>query len=237
MRMNPLPWQNVENNGTRRSAVNAPAAALTVPPLLTGFRAAPRADTRAAAAPTDEALFEAAGRGDREALGALIERHEKPLFALLVRLAGGDTHRAEDIFQDTFLHAMRAAETFKPRMSFKPWLTAIAVNLVRDDARRRRVRSEVALDGSVEDEGQFRLAEPVSGGEGPGQRAERHDQEDQVRRALGRLTELEREVVLLHFFDGMTLTDSATALEVPVGTVKSRLHAALKRLSRALEGC
>ncbi len=184
---------------------------------------------------TDEDLFKQASSGDREALGELIGRYQDFLFGLLVRLTGGDEHRAEDFFQDTFLNAMRASGTFDAKKAFKPWITAIAVNLVRDDARKRKVRSEIALDSQRPDEEQERQQiEPVALSEDPSDAAERRDEEVKVRRALEKLTELEREVVLLHFFNAMTLQETATALSAPLGTIKSRLHAALTRLSGLL---
>ena len=182
---------------------------------------------------SDEDLFEQAAKGDREALGNLIGRYEDFLFGLLVRLAGGDEHRAEDFFQDTFLNAMRASATFDTKKAFKPWITAIAVNLVRDDARKRKVRSEVGLDTSGPDDDRERI-DPVSLNEDPGIAAERRDEEEKVRRALNRLTALEREVVLLHFFNNLTLQETASALSAPLGTIKSRLHAALQRLNGML---
>jgi RNA polymerase sigma-70 factor (ECF subfamily) len=200
-----------------------------------------RARTETAVVPavaSDEHLFGAAARGDREALAQLIERYKDFLFGLLVPLTNGDTHRAEDLFQDTFLNAMRAARTFDTKKSFRPWVTAIAVNLARDDARRKKVRGEVALDGSSSEDGERTgrpTLDPVERSETPAERAERADEEHKVRRALGKLTQLEREVVLLHFYNDLTLQETATALRSPLGTIKSRLHAALARLSGILE--
>jgi RNA polymerase sigma-70 factor (ECF subfamily) len=187
---------------------------------------------------SDETLFAAAASGDRDALAQLIERYKDFLFGLLVPLTNGDTHRAEDLFQDTFLNAMRAARTFDAKKAFRPWVTAIAVNLARDDARRKKVRGEVALDGSPsEEDGRTGrpAVDPVERSESPAERAERVDEEHKVRRALGRLTQLEREVVLLHFYNDLTLQETAVALRSPLGTIKSRLHAALMRLSGILE--
>jgi RNA polymerase sigma-70 factor (ECF subfamily) len=182
----------------------------------------------------DEELFERAAKGERHCFEVLIGRYEDFLYGLLVRLAGGNVHRAEDFFQDTFLNALRAARTFDRKKAFKPWITAVAVNLVRDDARKRKVRGEVTLDGGSEQNGHAR-PEPAASTEGPGERAERSDEEKKVRKALERLTGLEREVVLLHFYNDMTLQETADALNAPLGTIKSRLHAALTRLSGILE--
>lgn len=182
----------------------------------------------------DEVLFENAARGQDGALELLVKRYEQSLYGLLVRLTQGDTHRAEDLFQETFLNAIRRAETFKRTMRFKPWITAIAVNLVRDDARKRKVRGEVSLDAGAED-GERSGFDPAAKVEDPGDRAERGDEDGLIRQGLKRLTEVEREVVLLHFYNGMTLAEAAEALDIPLGTVKSRLHAALTRLSEILK--
>ena len=184
----------------------------------------------------DEKLFELAIGGDRESLGELIGRYEKTLFGLLLRMTGGDSHRADDLFQETFLHAMRAGKTFDKKLHFKPWVTAIAVNLVRDDARKRKVRGEVGLDTSASSDAErSTVPEPAASGESPGESAERRDEELKIQRALNGLTDLEREVVLLHFYDSMTLVETSNVLQVPLGTIKSRLHAALTRLAGIIE--
>ncbi|MBE7467022.1 MAG: sigma-70 family RNA polymerase sigma factor [Planctomycetes bacterium] len=192
---------------------------------------------RAAAPPaeaerSDEELFLLVRDGDRDALGGLIRRHEQTLFGLLVHLTRGDASRADDLFQETFLRAVRSAHTFDPSRSFRTWLTAIAVNLVRDEARRKKVQNEVALQAR-EDEGGVRQLEAEEAG--PEARAEANDEAARVRASLYQLTQKEREVVLLHFFEGQTLAEAATTLAIPVGTVKSRLHGALTRLKGVLE--
>ena len=200
-------------------------------------RNAPAAESVQESVRSDEKLFDLAIGNDREALGELIGRYEKSLFALLLRMTGGDSHRADDLFQETFLHAMRAAKTFDRKLQFKPWVIAIAVNLVRDEARKKKVRGEVGIGIEAKDgeHGHHMGSEPISGGESPGESAERRDEERRVQRALNYLTDLEREVVLLHFYEHLTLAEAAVTLDVPLGTIKSRLHAALTRLSGLLE--
>ena len=217
-------------------AATLPVVSAAVRPKVAGMTATPAtpaADQQKEVLRADEKLFELAIGGDRDALGELIGRYEKTLFGLLLRLTSGDQHRADDLFQETFLHAMRAGRTFDRKLQFKPWVTAIAVNLVRDDARKRKVRGEVGLDAATDAE-RSSIPEPVAAGESPGESAERRDEELVVQRALHGLTDLEREVVLLHFYDSMTLVETAKVLEVPLGTIKSRLHAALTRLNGIL---
>lgn len=202
--------------------MTAPAAVLDDPP------------TRLAESePSDEELFLEVRAGNRARLAMLVRRYEHGLFGLLVRLTGGDTHRADDLFQETFLRAVRSAATFDASKRFRPWLTAIAVNLVRDDARKRKMRGEVALDSEDVENLQGVALDP---GETPAESAQRGDEASIVKASLQKLTEKEREVVLLHFYNGMTLVEVASALEIPVGTVKSRLHGALTRLKGLLDG-
>ena len=183
--------------------------------------------------PSDEDLFLRVAGGEREGLEELIGRYERGLFALLCRLTGGDTQRADDLFQETFLRAIRARKTFEAGKRFRPWLTTIAVNLVRDDARKRQSSLEVSLDAQVGG-GQKRPAPPAKLS-CPEEAAERGDEAARIGRALERLTEKEREVVLLHFYDALTLAQTAEVLAVPLGTVKSRLHGALARLKVLLD--
>lgn len=183
--------------------------------------------TRSVEAIGDEDLFLRVRAGDRESLAVLVGRYEAGLFALLVRMTGGDAHRADDLFQETFLRAVRAAATFDGSKRFRPWLTTIAVNLVRDEARKRKLRGEVALEGGDSD---VRWSVPHAPGETPEESATRGDEAARVQQALVRLSEKEREIVLLHYYDCMTLAEAAETLAIPLGTVKSRLHGALERL-------
>lgn len=229
--MNRLSAQNVSISGDRRGS----AAGVSAIPMVT-VKPAPADSAGNEETVPDEKLFGLATSGDRNALGELIGRYEKVLFGLLMRMTGGDQHRCDDLFQETFLHAMRASKTFDRKMQFKPWITAIAVNLIRDEARKRKVRGEVGLDNAADSAaGRATVPEPVAEQENPGETAERRDEERKVQQALNGLTDLEREVVLLHFYQSMTLVETAKTLDVPLGTIKSRLHAALTRLSGILE--
>lgn len=221
---NPVPLPLVSKN--ERNGGSAILACAEAPATERPATAVP-----AAVEPSDEALFVQVRAGDRASLGQLVRRYEASLFALLVKLVNGDAHRADDLFQETFLRAVRSAETFDAAKRFRPWLTAIAVNLVRDDARKRKLRSEVPLEA-----GQGVMQGAVDPAATPDQCAARGDEAARVRAALKQLTEKEREVVLLHFYDGMTLAEAAATLEIPLGTVKSRLHGALTRLKGLLDG-
>jgi len=172
---------------------------------------------------SDEALFL---RGDKESLEVLVNRYQQTLYGLLVHVTG-DASLAEDLFQEAFVRAVRGAKTFDRNRSFKSWVTAIALNLVRDEVRKRKLRGEIPLgEGGPE--------EQAAAGDQPRESAERQDEVARVRGALFELTEKEREIVLLHFYQGLTLGEAAEVLNVPLGTAKSRLHGALVRLKGLL---
>ncbi len=161
---------------------------------------------------SDEELMAAvAARSDAGALSALVDRHAAPLHRFLARMTG-DPAEAEDLLQETWIRIARGARRFDPGRRFRPWAWGIAANLARDHHRRRRVRRE----------GTPALAAETSG-------ASALEQAD-VRGRLARLPARLREVVVLRYYEGLDEGELAQALDVPRGTVKSRLHAAMRML-------
>jgi RNA polymerase sigma-70 factor (ECF subfamily) len=176
----------------------------------------------------DDSLLERFLEGDGDALESLIKRYEKPLYAYLARVTG-DRHLAEDVFQETFLRVAKEAARFDRKRKFKPWLYSIATRLAIDGLRKKTVRSEVPLEAP---EGGAGLVEGIAGGaRGPLEEAEKKEEVERLHEAMARLTEVERAVALMHFREGLTLLEISEALDIPLGTVKSRLHAALVRLA------
>lgn len=171
---------------------------------------------------SDEALMLCVQVGEHSSLQELVGRYERSLYNFLARYTG-DAHLAEDIFQETFLHLIERREQFDPDRGFRPWLYSIAANLARDACRRRDVRS--------------RFSAEVFAGKGvqepPDVEAERREEMDLVRATLAELPEDARSMVLLHFYQGLRYKEVAEILDVPVGTVKSRVHWAVERLCRA----
>jgi RNA polymerase sigma-70 factor (ECF subfamily) len=136
------------------------------------------------------------------------------------RLAGlilGDQHEAEDATQDAFLRAWRAAGTLRDPAGFDAWFDRILVNVCRDRLRRRGKVRLIALDD----------AGPAASQRDPFRAVL---DRDEVTRALDRLDDDLRVVLLLHYWADLTLDGVASRVGVPVGTVKSRLHRALSRM-------
>ncbi len=177
---------------------------------------------------TDETLLQWHLAGDESAFPTLVERYRVELHGFLARFLGSST-AADDVFQDAFLQVHLSATTFDQSRNFKPWLFTIAANKARDFHRKRKRRSMASLDapiGSTHD-GATLLDVLQSDGTSPGERSERADQQALVKHVLDGLPEHHREVILLGYFQRMSYKQVADVLEIPIGTVKSRLHAAV----------
>ena len=183
---------------------------------------------------SDEALAEAYLGGEERALRALIERHHDALLGFLIRMLGGDRGRAEDAFQETFLQVHRSLEGFDPQRRFKPWLFTIAANKARDALRRQKRRPERSLDAPAGGAGDGATVVDFLGmDEEAGEVADDAEARSaMVQRAIDGLTEMQREILLLAYFQQLTYQQLAELLGLPLGTVKSRLHAAVAAFSR-----
>lgn len=203
---------------------------------------APTASSEAAgtnAGQTDEMLLEAARAGNRAAFDSLVLRYEKELFGYLRRYLG-DAALAEDVFQNTFLKVYEKLDQYEPGRPVRPWLYTIATHQAVDALRRVNRRGAVSLDrkGSPGLEGeQSSLADLlVAKDQSPQDALSLEEQRRALREAVEELPELYREVLLLAYYQEMKYKDIAEVLGVPVGTVKSRLHAAVGRLLQKLRG-
>ncbi|WP_416483992.1 RNA polymerase sigma factor [Streptomyces sp. CL12] len=177
--------------------------------------------TAAVGGVSDRELWARAVNGDRDAFGRIFDRHAKTVYNHLFRRTA-DWAEAEDLTSAVFLHAWRRrSEVALDRDSALPWLLGIAERLLSNT--RRRLRRLVSHDESVGDH-----ADRVAGEVDDARRM------SQLHRALARLPRHEREVVELCMWSGLDQQAAATALGVAVGTVKSRLHRARRRLGADL---
>lgn len=186
---------------------------------------------------SDEELMARLQKGHKEALGELLRRYEKELYGYLRRLVG-DATLAEDIFQSTFLQLYQKAHQYERGRAVRPWLYALATNLAVDALRRAGRCHAVSLDryqeSSGEGNGGSLLELLESQGKEPFQNLEAKERAELVQRALLQLPEPMRAVVLLAYYRGLKYSQIAEILGIPLGTVKSRLHVALRRLYELL---
>jgi RNA polymerase sigma-70 factor (ECF subfamily) len=167
----------------------------------------------------------------------LVHRYEKELFGYL-RHYLGDAEMADDVFQQTFLQIHLKCDQFEPGKKVRPWLYTIATNQAIDCQRRNRRHRMGSLDRasfSTAEEETGTLVEALGGEErGPVADAESAEQHEALRRAVNALPESARQVVMLIYFQGLKYREAAKILAIPVGTVKSRLHAAMQKLTETL---
>jgi len=172
----------------------------------------------------DETLLAAFAKGDRAALGALADRYEVALLGMARGLVGGSTDLARDAVQETWVRVIRSARGSKGRSSVKTWLYRILINVCHDLRQAKWSRASAAKE--VRD-----AVEPEAGA---GDSVEPDEFRAMLRSALDALPGERRVVLLLCYHAGLTHTEAAGALEIPLGTLKSRLHAALGELRERL---
>jgi RNA polymerase sigma-70 factor, ECF subfamily len=170
---------------------------------------------------TDGELIQRAAGGDRSAFEDLYRRYARPVFGLALRRLG-DRGRAEDAVQETFTSIWRSAGSYKPdRGPGAPWVYAVARNAIVDRARSRtEIPAEIPDEPARED--------------GPSDRAEQSWVQWRVHAALEELPEREREVLTLAYWSGLSQSEVAEFLGIPLGTVKTRTRSALAHLSDIL---
>lgn len=178
----------------------------------------------------DFVLVSACRAGESEAFGILVRRYQDRLYPTILRLAGC-AEDAHDLLQDTFLRAYQKLARFQGDSSFYTWVYRIAVNLALSDRRRRKGPTRVAASGggSVLDPPDDPSHTDPSG---PMERAER---DAQVQAALNALQPDHRAVVVMKDLDGFRYEEIAEMLDIPVGTVRSRLHRARTELKQRLK--
>ncbi len=186
----------------------------------------------------EDILLEYQATSSRRAFEELVHRYERELFNYL-RHYLGDAEMAEDAFQATFLQVHLKVAQFEAGRKVRPWLYTIATNQAIDAQRRNRRHRMVSLNRRGGENGEDTevgsLAELLGSHEpDPFDQLEEAERHDDVRRAVEQLPDGLREVLLLVYYQGLKYREAADILDIPVGTVKSRLHAAIHRLNEAI---
>ena len=166
--------------------------------------------------------------GDTDAFAVLVQRHQDYIYNAALHMVGS-AQQAEDVAQEVFLKAFRGLRGFRQRAKFSTWLYGIMVNCVRSHWRRVRRRPDpVSLDGNPNTDNPS--PDPASPDGGPLSESVRREEVEMVRRAIAGLASGFREVIVLRDIEGLSYEELAQTLDVPLGTVKSRLFRARNAL-------
>ena len=170
-------------------------------------------------------------RGQQAAFGELVRRHQDRLYNTVYRIVHS-AEDAQDVVQEAFLHAYQALESFKGDAQFFTWLCRIAMNAAISLRRRRKmvVSIEIGQEGET-------VVSPVDESEGadPSHQMNRAEEGRRLHQALARLSQEHRTVLVLKDMEGVKYEEMAELLQVPIGTIRSRLHRARLELRAILE--
>jgi RNA polymerase sigma-70 factor (ECF subfamily) len=184
---------------------------------------------------TDEQLLQTYRQtGDREAFALLVYRYERELYNYLRRYLG-NAEMAEDVFQATFLLVHRRCDQFHSDRKFRPWLYTIATNQAIDARRRTKRHKMLSLDTPRDQENDEvgQLVNMLETAEAnPLDTTLDEERKNLIRSTLEQLPEQLYAVVQLVYYQGMKYREAAEVLGIPVGTVKSRVHAAISQLGQ-----
>ena len=173
--------------------------------------------------------------GDRSFFETLIRRYEREIYSYLRRYIG-NAEMAEDAFQGTFLQVHLKCHQFDSDRRFRPWLYAIATNQAIDVQRRNKRHRMVSLDrsssGEKDDRGNSWSEKLVGDCPDPLRAASDGENSQWINESVESLGESMQQVIQLVYYQGLKYREAAEALGIPVGTVKSRLHAAVQRLGK-----
>lgn len=181
----------------------------------------------------ESSLIRRSQEGEVAAFGELVETYQDRILAVCVRTIGNRS-AAEDIAQEAFVRAFTSIRRFDGRAAFYTWLFRIAMNLCLSELRKKR-HGVMSLDGARAGREGPALANHRDRGMGPSAEAELREEHQRVVEALDKLDAEHRAVVILRDMESLDYAEIAEILEVPVGTVKSRLHRARCTLREMLQ--
>lgn len=194
----------------------------------------PAAET---AADEEAAWVVAARKGDADAFGRLVERHQRPVTRLAMRLMR-DLDEADAAAQDAFVRAWEKLDDFRGDCPFGAWVSRIVVNLCRDRLKRKKLvvsESRLGRSGDDDSDGPGFLASTADSRPGPEDGLLSREIARQVAAAAAELPEKQQQVFVLRYFEEKSLAEIATSFGVDVGTVKTHLFRATHRVRKSLE--
>lgn len=215
----------------------AAAGAAALDPFGMKVRTVPALEVKRAvrvplAEAADEALIEWLVQGESDAFTELLSRYRDKVYQFARWSANSDELEAEDITQEVFLQVFRSARSYRGESKFRTWLYSLTRNVCRQHAAKRKVRKLTSADFSYNEEEW--LQEVPDSGPSPLAQVEGKERQRLLRQAVERLGPIHRSVLLLRDWETLSYEEIAAVLDIPVGTVRSRLFHARAALSREL---
>jgi len=174
---------------------------------------------------SDGFLIERCQNGDYHAFDLLMERHHARAYQYALKLTK-HAEEARDVVSEGFIRVFRAIRQFRSNSAFTTWLYRILRNCFLDMRKRKTLKVVASLDAVREtDDGEIQI-QVVDNHISPHEEAEKSDHSSRVRRSIGQLTPIQRDMIILYHAEQMSYEEIAFALDLPVGTVKSRLNRA-----------
>lgn len=182
----------------------------------------------------DRQLIERCRSGDREAFDELVHRYEKQAYNLAYRLSG-NYDDASDVVVEAFVRVFQGLHTFRGEANFGTWLHRVVVNTFLDIRKRSKGRQNVSLEEQIELDGDTLTRQIEDTSPGPEELVEQEEREEVLQRAISQLSPERRILIVLYHFENLSYEEIAQMLNLPVGTVKSRLNRARLALREILE--
>lgn len=184
--------------------------------------------------PDDRILIERSQSGDRDAFDALIRKHEKRAYQYAFRLTS-NPEEAADIVADAFVRVYTAMKNFKGQSAFTTWLYRILTNCFLDARKKERSRPAVSLESTLmTDDGEMER-QVVDDSPSPGDVSEKNERERIMQDAVALLPEYQKAMIVMYHAEMLSYEEIAAALDLPIGTVKSRLNRARLSMRELLE--
>jgi RNA polymerase sigma-70 factor (ECF subfamily) len=183
---------------------------------------------------TDAELLDKFGAGDETAFRELVTRYKNSLYTFLSNFLNS-RELVEDVFQETFIQLFTSRESFDPTRPLRPWLFTIAANKAKD-ALRKQHRTAALPIGSLVDSEEMSFGDALnvltSYETTPYEKIEENETATRVRHIIETMPENLREILILAYFNKFSYKQMSQILSIPIGTVKSRLHAAVGRFAK-----
>lgn len=177
---------------------------------------------------TDEQLVRAMARGEQAAFEAFIHRYHAPLLGFVERMLRGDPQKAEDFVQETFVRLIRQLQKGRIPENIRSWLYRVAANLCKDYWKSSGYRAEKQAVDSGQWEGRDERASVLD-------ICERQETRRELLHALNHLSDAQRQIVILRFYQDLKLQEIADIMDMTLSATKSSLYNGLKKLKRVLE--